>query len=219
MLISCEKHADRWESYERMLAGTPFPFVILVGNNSKGHNFVVEPAAVLNGYVLNMDVSDRYEGLFLKVLSGVCFIQKHWPGHAVLKLDDDMMLKNTTRFVELLEKMQETENYTGNTIIHHSFERHISLDWHIGRSYDPSINRTRHRRRCNYQCSYIMGPSYFLSAISVAHVQRYVVESLASDVESQWYEDQAIGEILRFHGILPSANCHLVENGALIKRT
>jgi hypothetical protein len=217
MLVSCKTHEDRWGAYESMLTDTQFPYVILVGNRSKQHQFVAKPAAVLSGSLLTIDVSDHYEGLFLKVLSGISFISDRWPGFAILKLDDDMYVHNTTSFVQLLEEMQANEDYAGNSVINHTFQKPVSLKWHMGRSHDPVINRTDHQRRCNYRCSYIKGPSYFLSVRSVAHVKRYIEESIASDVESHWYEDQAVGEILRFHGILPSPSCHLVERGALIK--
>jgi hypothetical protein len=193
-IYSCRKYMDTRvaairASWVQDLVARGIPYVVVVGDGDD----------TLNGDVLALDVSDRYEDLPKKSLKLFEWIHRHTAAQFVLKIDDDCYL-DVDRYFDSLSHRKHA--YYGRVL----FRKEGGMDrlWHqakslsahsrksIDKSPEPSIYADG-------------GGAYSLSRLAMAKLLE-MAESDAGKrlIASSFMEDKLVGDLLTLAGIQPS---------------
>jgi mannosyltransferase OCH1-like enzyme len=183
MITSCEKYLAKAQSLQQALLTRGAKAWIITGDES-----LRLPQWHENGCVV--PVADTYEALPMKVAAGVAaIVQRHGPC-AVVKIDDDCHLLDSFDLT-VFQQAAVAYDYVGVPI---QDPMHDRL-WHHGKT---SIPLGAYGKR--FHGPWARGACYLLGARASALVAREAV-MFPGEFAGEYYEDKAMGDLLRRHGV------------------
>lgn len=184
MITSCQKYLPKALALRQSLARHGASALIMTGNPSQRDVTWTDAGCVL-------PISDSYEALPLKVAYGIASIVERYGPCIVVKIDDDCAL--LPQFdVATFRKLAASHAYTGVRCGDPFHDR----AWHIGKTSTPTGLYTR-----RFRGPWARGACYTLSPEAVLHITRDVM-MFPGEFACEAYEDKAIGDALRTHGIV-----------------
>jgi hypothetical protein len=192
LIVSCHKEPYKSKSaaHYQELSAYLQPISILVGDESVAD-------AVFDGRFLTVPAPDNYEGLVWKVLEGLVAIRRKFGRVSVLKIDDDTRFMAPPKHDQIVELIISATQYAGAIAGDINFDR----CWHVGKR--EHLGDEPYRRR--YRGNWAAGPLYYLGPKAVELlVREYLFYPGEFDGEVFGFEDKAIGDVLRAHGLQPT---------------
>ncbi|MDH4051219.1 MAG: hypothetical protein OEU93_06530 [Rubrivivax sp.] len=198
MIVSCAKYLNGARTLRSQLAGTGALAWIILGEPERS-----EPD--WRDGVVAVPVEDTYERLPLKVAKGVEALIERYGATAIVKIDDDCRLAanfDLRRFQELAAQ----HDYVGVACGSPMHDR----VWHFGKTSQPmGVYARRYRGR------WARGACYLLGAHAAGLIAREAL-LFPGEFSCEYYEDKAVGDVLRAHGIALSAIGHDAEWGIAV---
>jgi Glycosyl transferase family 2/Galactosyltransferase len=194
IIYSCRKYLDTRvqairETWVQDLKSRGIPYVVLVGDGNDA----------IEGDVLALDVSDRYEDLPQKTLKLFDWVYRHTDAQYVLKIDDDCYL-DVDRFFDTLSYRKH--HYYGRVI-----RRNVgSMDrtWHQKKSH-TLLGRKAIDRSPEPSLYADGGGGYCLSRLAVRELLSAAMTNAGRRLKAaSFMEDKLVGDLLAVAGIQPS---------------
>jgi glycosyltransferase involved in cell wall biosynthesis len=190
-IISCKKNVEKIKAIRntwlRDLNTHQIPYYIVMGDPSIN-------ACKLENDILYVPCADNYESLPQKVLELYQFIYEKTTYDFVYKIDDDCFLNIENLFSTYFWNF----NYFGRTVA--TKEEDLDRSWHSGKCSDQTLNKTAYSRP--YSGPWCGGGyGYFLSREAIKNIC-----NMADYVQTDLYEDKAIGDVLRKKKITAEEN-------------
>lgn len=183
MITSCERYMPQARRVLEDLQSRGAEAIIVIGDPTLS-------AAVQEGPIVRLPVSDTYEALTSKVLEGLTFVRRTHGPISIVKIDDDMRLRDDLDPVALTHTAR-TYDYVGDAIGNHNCDR----CWHFGKaSTQTPIFTRRQQGWFAHGAMYLLGPR----AVDVL-VREWVF--YPGEFAGHTYEDRAVGDVLRRSGI------------------
>lgn len=183
MITSCQKYLPKALALHQSLTKHGARALITTGNPSQPDITWTDTGCVL-------PISDSYEALPLKVAYGIASIVEKYGPCIVVKIDDDCSLLPNFD-VTTFRKLATSHAYTGVRCGDPSHDR----AWHIGKTSSPTGLYTR-----RFRGPWARGACYMLNPEAALHITRDVM-MFPGEFACETYEDKAIGDALRTHGI------------------
>lgn len=184
MITSCQKYLPKALALHQSLTRRGATAWITTGNPSQNTVAWTESGCEL-------PISDHYEALALKVAYGIASIVEKYGPCTIVKIDDDCTL--LPHFdVEAFRKLAASYAYTGVQCGDPLHDR----AWHIGKTSVPMGLYTR-----RFRGPWARGACYMLNPEAALHITRDVM-MFPGEFACETYEDKAIGDALRTHGIV-----------------
>lgn len=191
VLYSCRKYLDTRvkairESWLQDLRAMGMPYVVLVGD---GEN-------VLNGDVLELAVSDRYEDLPAKTLAMIRWVVENTDFQYIVKIDDDCLLDVDAYFNSLSYRKF---HYYGRIL-----QRPVGgtdRRWHQGKSQSALARRAidKSPEPSTYADG---GGGYSLSRLAMTQILHHADTPWGQRLcASSFMEDKLVGDLLSWSGI------------------
>lgn len=186
MILSCRKYEAKAVALHRRIARDLDPAFILIGDDK------LEEAR-FDGQFTIVPAADNYESLTWKVMEGLVAVRQRFGAVGVLKIDDDSEIRMRPRLDAVAELVGSTQ-YAGRVVGDPDFDR----CWHVGKCQGHPDEPYRRR----YHGGFCGGPLYYLGPVALDRLVREYL--FYRDVFSgEIFEDKAIGDVLRRHGITP----------------
>lgn len=194
VIYSCRKYLDSRirairETWVEDLKTRGIPYVILVGDGND----------TIEGDVLALDVSDRYEDLPQKTLKLIDWVYEHTDFQYLYKIDDDCYL-DVARFFENLSYRRH--HYYGRVI--KRSEGSMDRAWHQSKSHSEHAQKTLDKSP--EPSVYADGGGGWVLSRWAMHALRAARTTDAGQrlVTVSLMEDKLVGDLLALAGITPS---------------
>ena len=192
LIVSCRKepYKSKATAHYQELSVYLQPIFIVVGDANARE-------AVFDARFLTVPAPDNYEGLVWKVLEGLVAVRRKFGRVGVLKIDDDTRFIAPPRGDQITELIAATQYAGAIAGAINCFDR----CWHVGKREHLGDEPYRRRFRGNWAA----GPLYYLGPEAVELlVREYLFYPGQFDGEVFGFEDKAIGDVLRAHGLQPT---------------
>jgi hypothetical protein len=190
LVVSCEKNRSKAIAHCEKLSEHLRPIYVLLGGGGGGG----AAEATFDGPFLMVPAEDNYENLLWKILESLVAVRRRFGPVGVLKIDDDTRSAAVPQQDRIAELVATTQ-YAGFVVGRADFDR----CWHVGKCERRSDEPYQRR----FRGAWAGGPLYYLGPKAVeALVREYLF--FPGEFEGELFEDKAIGDVLRAHGIAPT---------------
>jgi peptidoglycan/xylan/chitin deacetylase (PgdA/CDA1 family) len=186
LVISCEKYRSRALQLHQQLTKGLQPAFVVLGTESAEE-------ALCDDRYLTVPAPDNYESLTIKVLESLVAVRRKFGAVSVVKIDDDSRYIGPPDHAKIAELVASTD-YAGWIIAGDT--RFFDRCWHAGKC--EVLDDEPYRKR--FRGEWIGGPAYYLGPTAVEHLVRDYL-SYPGEFYGEIFEDKAIGDTLRAHGI------------------
>lgn len=183
MIASCQRYMDKARSLRADLMSRGAVAWIVTGDDQLPDEQWHDEGCVL-------PVADTYEALPLKVARGVAAIVRRHGSCSVVKIDDDCLPTAAFRLARFSQLSLQAD-YVGVPIQDPCHDR----TWHHGKTSRPMGAYTR-----RYLGPWARGACYLLAPRASACIAREVT-LYPGEFSCEYYEDKAVGDCLRRHGV------------------
>lgn len=195
LIITCHKYYEaRWKKHFQMMKllnidSKEIEYIYIIGNKNQEEEFVYNQS----GHILSAKISDTYEGLPIKVMTGIKYIYEKYNPDGILKFDDDIIINKYDDMFKLINKYKNN-NYFGAVL--------------------GSVLDTKCRLGCGHthkKCKFAYGWMYYIS--------RESIKILVNNFDKRFdlcIEDCLIGSILNENHIVPTKVDSLIADNMIM---
>ena len=196
--ISCVKRIDLAKNSVKSftdLDGRILNIIVVGKSTLKPYEFQFD----FDRFILAVPCNDNYEALPKKIFELFLFLGGVSDNKPVFKVDDEIHCKDVEKYLKCYHRKIKNVHYGGGQVVSSAL-LHESTHWHLNKCEDQQLN---HSPYCMlYGGAYAEGAYYWLNASCARLMSRLVI--LHEDyVNSELYEDRAVGAVLDRYGIAP----------------
>ncbi|MDJ0632807.1 MAG: tetratricopeptide repeat protein [Xenococcaceae cyanobacterium MO_188.B29] len=199
MIITCQKNKQIVPFLKKYLyQQLSIPYFFVIGNQSLSSDWFYESD------ILYVKTPDTYDALTEKVTKALECVYGLFNFKGILKLDDDIWIKNTDKFLNFIHWLEHEcrEDYLGRVVGTEGFmSTWMGRCYHWGRGEQNIINNEPYKQpNLAKYCG--GGEGYYLSQRSINTIVEYRLKC-PDTIHNEFIEDKYIGETLYLHGINP----------------
>ena len=189
-ILCCSRDLHRVDTMKNLSKGfKTADFLVLMGSDRQ-----LGPVLDQKNHILYINCEDKYELLPKKMSLAYDYIYNNMDYDYVMKIDTDTWVNFNNLKTVVTEMHRKKYDYVGGVA-----GGGVDRRWHFGKCTDPLLNQTEYSRPYNGDwCG--GGFGYILSRRALKIITK---KQNREYLESDLYEDKAIGDILRKNGIIP----------------